>query len=135
MKVTISREVDLERLNIYALPVSWANTLVNGVNDTPDGNNIPCKFGVTWCPVIEIDTGRIINWKKGTTASIHYKLPGALGYEVADEYEEIIVDTIVSSVPKTLSIGTNNYKNTIIMDIDENGVIANWNFKWEEFAD
>jgi len=135
MKGTISREVDLERLNIYALPVSWANTLVNGVNDTPDGNNIPCKFGVTWCPVIEIDTGRIINWKKGTTASIHYKLPGALGYEVADEYEEIIVDTIVSSVPKTLSIGTNSYKNTIIMDIDENGVIANWNFKWEEFAD
>lgn len=131
----IETKVDLERLTIYALPVSWANTLVNGVNDTPDGNNIPCKFGVTWCPVIEIDTGRIINWKKGTTASIHYKLPGALGYEVADEYEEIIVDTIVSSVPKTLSIGTNNYKNTIIMDIDENGVIANWNFKWEEFAD
>ena len=135
MKVTVSRKVNLERLTIYALPVSWADTLVNGINDTPDGDNIPCKFGVTWCPVIEIDTGRILNWKKGTTASIHYKLPGALGYQVADEYGEIIANTIVSSVPKTLSIGTSGYKNTIIMDIDENGVIQDWNFKWEDFAD
>ena len=35
MKVTVSRKVDLERLTIYALPVSWADTLVNGINDTP----------------------------------------------------------------------------------------------------
>ena len=135
MKVTVSRKVNLERLTIYALPVSWADTLVNGINDTPDGDNIPCKFGGTWCPVIEIDTGRILNWKKGTTASIHYKLPGALGYEVADEYGKIIVDTIVSSVPKTLSIGTNGYKNTIIMNIVENGMIQDWEFEVSDFAD
>ena len=135
MKVTINREVNLERLTIYARPISWADTLVNGVSDTPDGNNIPCKFGTSWCPVIEKDTGKILNWKKDTTASIHYELLGALGHEVADEYGEIIVDTIVSSVPKTLSIGTSEYKNTIIMDIDENGVIQDWNFKWEGFVD
>ena len=35
MKVTVSRKVNLERLTIYALPVSWADTLVNGINDTP----------------------------------------------------------------------------------------------------
>ena len=77
----------------------------------------------------------IARWRKSITAYVHYKLPDGIDYDVTDEYSDIIVATAISSVPKTLCIGTSEDESTIIMDIDENGVIKNWKFNVSEFVD
>ena len=127
--------IDLALLLLYVRPDNWTDTLVNGIRDTVNGDNIPCREEDFWCPIIDIDEGIIVNWRKGTTASVHYRLPYGIIYDVTDEGGEIIVDNSISSVPSTLCIGTSENRDTIIMDIDENGVIKDWKFNVSEFVD
>ena len=137
MKVTIQEEivVDFTILKLYAGVRSWHYTKVNNVNDTTNGDNIPCKEGKLWCPIINIDTGIIVNWKKGITASIHYKVNNRLRYEVIDRNGNIVASDNKSFVSKTLCAGASSYEDDIIMEIDENGLIKDWEFNVSDFVD
>ena len=77
----------------------------------------------------------IVRWRKSITAYVHYKLPYGVDYDVTDEYGEMIEIATILSVPKTLCIGTSENKDTIIMEIDENGVIKDWKFNVSDFVD
>ncbi len=133
---TKGKLVELSFLILYARPINWTNTLVNGIRDTANGNNIPCRKEDLWCPMIEIDTGKIVNWKQGTTAYVHYRLPDGVGYDIMDENVDLVVEHHSASVPKTLHCTKNDwYGDTIIMDIDEDGVIKDWKFNVSDFAD
>ena len=57
----------------------WEDTEVNGIDDTENGDNIPCKQGELWCPVINVATGIIENWEIGKTAKVHYKVADCCG--------------------------------------------------------
>ena len=60
----------------------WEDGTINGEEDA-DGSRIPCRDGTpadndslgggNWCPIIDLETGRIEGWPEGTTASVHYK--------------------------------------------------------------
>jgi len=137
MKVTIKveKEVELKYLQVKAGVRYWEDTEVNGESDKENGENIPCKNGSLWMPLIDIETGKIINWKKGVKAEVHYKVCDCLAYELQNENSEIILSEDDGYVPNTLCPKESGYGDYIIMDISENGIISNWNFDFNDFYD
>ena len=85
MKVTVQKtqEVEAKTLHIDAGVRYWEDATVNGVEDE-NGTLIPCKVGDYWKPVIDIDSGKILNWKVGVKADIHYKVCDDGVYTIKD---------------------------------------------------
>jgi hypothetical protein len=112
------------RLIVSACVRYWEDAEVNGVSDD-DGSLIPLKEGGMWKPVIELDTGRVIDWPHGTTADIHYKVCDAGEYWLEDaeggrlKYQD-------SYVPRLLSVGDDGFGDYIILKITEGGIIEGW---------
>lgn len=115
-------------VKVYAHVRYWQDSKINGVYDDPEDPQMPCVAGADddkyWVPKIEADTGLILNWTPGVEASIHYK--------VCDECELTFTkgDAVVSKydgyVPDFLCPKEEGYGDYIIMDIDSNGYIKNW---------
>jgi hypothetical protein len=137
MKVKIKKlvDVDVKTLVVKAEVRYWEDSEINGESDTENGDNIPCKNGDIWNPKIDIETGIITNWEQGKTADIHYKVCDLCGFEIEDVNGNVIHKEKDGYVPKTLSPKSEGYGDYIIMDIDENGKIANWNFDIDDFID
>lgn len=133
VELTIKREFEVKYLQVEAGVRYWEDSYVNGKEDTENGDNIPCKKANAWCPLIDIETGKILNWKEGTTADLHYKVCDDGRYKILDESKNLIKE-IDSYVIKMLCPEENGFGDYIIMNIDENGKIANWNPSFEEFS-
>lgn len=135
MKTTIKiqKVVDLKTLQVKAGVRYWEDSEVNGEQDAESGEKIPCKVGGLWMPEIDIDTGKISNWPKGVTASINYKVCDCCGWEVKDEKGDVIWSADDGYVPDTLCPKESGHGDYIIMDIDANGIIADWNFDSDDF--
>jgi hypothetical protein len=133
--IKVEKEVDLKLLVVKAEPRYWEDSEVNGEDDTENGDNIPCKNGNLWSPEIEIETGKILNWPQGVKASIHYKVCDCCGWELLDENKQVVLSAKDGYVPSTLYPKENGYGDYIIMDIDENGQIDNWEFNINDFKD
>lgn len=129
MKVTINKHTDYEavKMEVFAAVRYWEDSEINGIEDTEDGDNIPCKNGENWCPVINIDTGVIENWEKGKAANIHYKVVDECSFGILDDKGEVIFKQENDYVPSILCPKENGYGDYIIMDISEYGVIQDWN--------
>lgn len=133
VEISVKKEVEMKLLVVKASVRYWEDTEIDGVPDTEDGDNVPCKEGDDWCPYIDIDTGKIINWKIGTMADVHYKVCDGFGYEIHDENGQIIQSAEDGYVPSTMSPKGSGYGDYIIMDIDENGMIQDWDFDFSDF--
>jgi len=138
MKFKIKKEVsvDIKTLHIRAGVRYWEDATVNGVEDT-DGHLIPCRVidNDDWLPVIEIETGKIRNWKQGVTADIHYKVCDDGDYYLMSEDENTHEIHKNGYVPSCLSINGNGYGDYIIMKVDENGIIEDWKFDIDDFIE
>lgn len=129
MKATIkvSKEVDIKYLRISAKVRYWENATVNGVSDSENGDLIPCKEGNLWMPLIDIDEGRIINWRHGTTADVYYKVCDQGEYFLLDADQKVILSLEDGEyVPNRLIPERDDYGDYITMKIDETGTILNW---------
>lgn len=149
MKVIVNRpvELDIKTLFVKAHVRYPEDAMIQegpddawGEDDT-DQPKMPCMSyvdctykGWYWCPVIDLATGRIINWKHGVRASISYK--------VVDEFECYITDAddkIVTKyegyVPNFMSITDVGYGDYVYLEIDENGMIADWSFTDRDFKE
>lgn len=126
--IKLEKEVDFKVLNVKANVRYWNDSEVNGEADTENGDNIPCKIGDLWCPEIDIETGKILNWKEGVSAEIHYKVVDGLAYEIKDDSGNVVLSAEDGYVPNTLSPKEIGYGDYIIMDIDESGQIQDWEF-------
>lgn len=92
MKITINKPTEFEAvyLEVDAGVRYWNDGYINGMEDTDceetDGSpQMPCAEYMgeqhmvlrgnnwRWRPLIDIETGRIVNWSQGTTANVHYK--------------------------------------------------------------
>ena len=104
----------------------WEDAKVDGVEDT-DGTLIPCREGEDWRPLIDLDAGKIVNWKPGVKASIHYKVCDAGRYELLDENKNI-VKSIDGYVPAIMAPGDDDhgFGDYVIMDVAADGAIADW---------
>lgn len=128
MKITIKTEIEVDAkiLSVQAGVRYWEDATVNGIEDEK-GDLIPCREGDCWCPIIDIDTGKILNWKQGTTAEIHYKVCDSGSYFVSDQNGKVILSIEDDYVPSILCPKESGYGDYIIMDVDENGMIKDWN--------
>jgi hypothetical protein len=126
MKATIKveKEVEIKTLKAIIDIDCWEDATVDGIEDT-DGDRIPCRNGNNWCPVIDIDTGIIRNWIKGTTAKIHYKVCDSGTYELLDADGETIVKR-EDYVPGIMCPEGEGYGDYIKMKVNEDGQIGNW---------
>lgn len=132
-KIKIEKEVDLIHLVVKAEVRYWEDSEINGESDTENGDNVPCKFGNIWTPHIEIDSGRILNWNKGTKAEIHYKVADCCGWYIVGNDGETALSAEDGYVPDTLCPKESGYGDYIIMDIDEDGFIQDWKFNIDDF--
>lgn len=64
---------ECNRLTVWCRPRYWEDATVNGVEDV-GGLLIPFRNGTEWEVVIDLPTGRILNWPEGVAATIHYKV-------------------------------------------------------------
>lgn len=148
MKLTITKPIDFEavHLKIDAGVRYWDDAKVNGEYDTncedlenPDGRpTIPCAEYVgeqhrvlhgenwRWRPLIDIETGQIVNWEQGTTAHIHYKVCDDFLCDILDANNEVIA-SYDGYVPDMMCPAEEGFGDYIIMDIDETGLIQGWN--------
>jgi len=138
MKLTVKKtvEVEVERLIVSANVRYWEDATIDGKEDK-DGALVPCRVGENWCPIIDLKTGVIINWKQGVVADIHYKICDAGVYELADP-DGAIVSKIDGYVPDMLCPEENGYGDYIIMHVDENGCISGFKpdtSTWLDMAD
>lgn len=133
VEIKIKKEADFKTLQVKANVRYWSDSEVNGEHDTENGDNIPCKNGDLWMPEIEIETGKILNWKQGVKADIHYKVSDECGWELKDEKGNTILSAEDGYVPDTLCPADSGYGDYIIMNIDENGIIEDWNFDIQDF--
>lgn len=127
MKIIVKTEKQVEAslLAVEAKVRYWEDTTVDGVIDS-EGSLIPCRKGDLWCPVIDIDSGIILNWKKGVAADVHYKVCDQGLYQIKDKGENVLLSK-QGYVPNIMCPEDDEYGDYIIMNIDETGQIKNWN--------
>ncbi len=133
LTITIKKTVPVKYLRAECGVRYWEDAEVNGVEDT-EGTLIPCRIGDIWCPVIDLDTGKIENWPEGTTASIHYKVCDEGVYTLLNENREVVasVDGYVIGMMCPEGGGYGDY---VIMKIGPDGAIANWEVDLSEFEE
>ena len=131
---TITREVEVKYIRANCHVRYWEDASINGIEDDEDNPRMPCIKGDSWCPTIDLDEGVILDWPVGTTASVHYKVCDAGTYQLITPGLDIAVE-IDGYVPKIMCPGDSGWGDYIIMDIDENGKIADWVVILDEFQD
>jgi hypothetical protein len=72
-----------------------------------------------------METGQILNWQQGNTASVHYKICDGFACCFTDDSSESILD-YDGYVPNFMCLKGEPDGDYIIMDIDENGYIKDW---------
>jgi hypothetical protein len=135
MKVSfkVKKEYDIKYLQLkvniryFEDAILYKNISINseqgGKKDTL--HEMPCTDGTIWFPKINVDTGEVVNWKKGIKAKIHYKVCDEGTYEFLDQNNNIIY-SYEGYVPSVLSIDDVGYGDYIYITINETGFIEKW---------
>ena len=149
MKVIVNRpiEIDIKTLFVKAHVRYPEDSMIQeGPDDAwgeDDANQpkMPCmsyvdyKYeGWYWCPVIDLATGRIKNWKQGVRASISYKVVDEFECYITDA-DDKIVTRYEGYVPSFMAITDEGYGDYVYLEIDENGMIADWSFTDRDFKE
>lgn len=108
-------------LTVECWPRYWEDAHINGVSDD-DGRRVPFRNGELWQPVIELATGKLVDWPQGMTANICYKVCDQGRYFLGTkeqpklfQYRRIHVCPCVRG-----------YGDYIIMDVSGDGQIAKY---------
>lgn len=133
VKLKIEKEFDVKYLQAEVGARYWEDATVNGEEDT-EGTLIPCRDGEYWKPLIDIESGIIVNWDKGTTAFVHYKCCDDGLYKLLDA-DKREIKSIDGYVPSIMCPKENGYGDYVIMDIDRDGKISNWKPILSDFQD
>lgn len=131
MKVsaTAQQEIDVKFAQCFIAPRYFEDAIVDGVDDDEQNPQIPEMYTIDgiryWCPIINIETGEIINWKQGVTAFVHYKSCDENYIRFSDD-DDNTVQIYSGYVPKLLDPTNDGYGDYVIMHIDENGFIEDF---------
>lgn len=141
MIVTVNKPVDIEVSTIvvdsHIRYFDDCDILKDGVwhTDDEDEPQMPCMEPVNmggytetrWRPIIDIDSGQILNWTKGIKAHTYYKVCDEFECSVLTKSGEAIIK-YEGYVPEFMAIDDRGYGDYIYLTIDENGYIRNWKF-------
>lgn len=125
--------MDATTILVNAYVRYWEDGEINGVDDHPTMPTMPCAVKgdeiYCWMPIIDIETGQIRNWREGTTAEIHYKVCDEFECRIINEKggERCLIKDYEGYVPEFMCPKERGYGDYIIMDINENGYIQDWN--------
>ncbi len=128
-KINMAAMPKIKTIEVSANNRYWDDGEVNGEQDTEDGTLMPCKNGDNWCPVIDAETGIIKDWPNGTTARVHYKVVDGFSAKFLDANGGTVVEIEEEYVPDFMSPKEEGFGDYIIMDIDSDGKIADWEFR------
>jgi len=133
IEITETKEVEVKYLQVDAQVRYWEDAVINGEPSDESGSLVPFRDGDAWRPMIDIDTGTVIDWPEGTLASIHFKVCDAGVYTLLDADKQEVVKKD-GYVPDILCPGGSGYGDYIIMVIDGSGRIANWRIDLDDFT-
>ena len=130
-KVLVEKIVDLAVADCHIYPRRWETSEINGLEDNDADPKMPCiekdNHGrLHWNPIIDLDNGRIVNWKEGVTASVHYKSVDENYISIIDRDTNTIKE-YEGYVPEFLCPKEDGWGDYVIMDIDANGFIQDFN--------
>lgn len=122
-------------LSIKAYVRFWDDAIVNGKEDNETNPEIPCYVYSSlheekyWNPIIDVNTGIIINWdkSKNISAYVNYKVCDMCEIDYFEDDKLICNNETYRYCPRFLSPDENNFGDYITMHIDTNGKIKNWN--------
>lgn len=104
----------------------WEDATINGVEDE-FGTLTPFAFGDRWRPVIDLESGTIIEWPEGAEADIHFKVCDDGEYWLSKDGKSKDVKKGGYYVPdEYLCHGAIGYGDYIIMKVDGSWKIANY---------
>jgi hypothetical protein len=113
-------------LEVKAAVRYWEGAEVNGVEDK-DGSLIPFRKGDDWCPIIDLDAGKFIDWPEDIAAKTYYKVCDAGEYWLLNAERERILKWNGDYVPNNfLCFGDNGYGDYIIINTKSDGSIINY---------
>lgn len=134
-KIKIGKTVDLAIAECQIFARYWEDSEINGVEDDANNPKMPCVESVehfydgtkklAWCPIIDLDNGRIMNWSQGNVAKIHYKSCDENVVVIKDRNGEVVKD-YTGYVPRFLDPCREGYGDCVIMEIDSNGYIRDF---------
>lgn len=130
----------------HVAPRYWEDSRINFKadddifrEDTEEGDLIPCRIDGEWRIEIDLETGQIKNWTKGVRAFIHYKVCEAGDYTLLDQFGNKVCGLYSSYVPEIMTPDEDedckHMSDYIIMRIDENGFIKDWNVTFKGFEE
>ena len=125
ISIKVEKIVEIKTLEVKANVRYWEDATINGQSNE-DGSLVPFKNGELWCPIIDIETGVIKDWPVGTIADIHFKVCDDGSYYLKDENDSIVLSIEKNYVPSIMCTEGNGWGDYIIMKINENGAIQNW---------
>jgi len=129
-KIMVEQVFDLAIADCHIYPRRWETSQVNGVEDNDSDPKMPCieedkQCRLHWNPIINLDNGQIVNWQKGTTASVHYKSVDNNQIDIKDRNTNTIKE-YEGYVPSFLCPEEDGWGDYVIMEIDENGFIQDF---------
>lgn len=124
IELKTTKTVDVKYIKCSIGARYWEDGTVNDEEDT-NGDLIPLREGDYWCPIIDLDTGIIKDWPSGTTADVHYKSCDDNEFTLLDS-EMNVLHMQNSYVPDFLAINDDSFGDYVIMEIEENGQITDW---------
>lgn len=133
MKIKIVKEVEVEACLIdvdahirYLEDISFEHD-----NDwcdcNADDSECPCIEGHQWRPIININTGRIINWDAPIKCHVFANVCDEFKCKIKGLNGEDII-TYEGYVPSFMAIEDNGYGDYIDMIVEEDGTIKDWHF-------
>lgn len=70
VKLLTGKTVEAKYIAFYVKPMWHGYISVTSDSLSNDGRDLPCLCNNIWCPILDLDTGEIVNWKKGCSADI-----------------------------------------------------------------
>lgn len=130
MKVSILKRIeeDAKFLKVAAKVRYWEDSTINGESDD-DGTLTPFADGEIWRPVIDIDSGVIVDWPKDVKARIHFKVCDSGSYYLLDSDKNEIARIEENYVPNGLCHGDTGYGDYIIFSVNGDGSIKDYKNK------
>lgn len=116
----------MDYIRVQTVVRYWEDATVNGVEDI-NGNLIPFRDGHSWCPVIRLSDGKVMDWPEGTTAYVHYKVCDEGSYYLLnDSLDEVAVWNDYYVPDRFLCHGDKGYGDYIVLDIGPDGFVNGW---------
>jgi len=115
--ITVKQEVEIKKIRIEVEP-----RYVGDGEDDDMPTDFPLLQNGTWSAMVDVDTGAIDQWPIGDSRTMHIKVCDAGLYTLYDA-NGLAVAVKDGYVP---DIVPGSYGDYIELEIDENGVITNW---------